>query len=63
MGVTSAIMQGTDFASLYNRRPTYRKQTSSVPQTVISKATTHSHMLTHPDRISERTLISYFKYW
>jgi len=63
MGVTSTIMQAMDFASLYNRRPTYRKQTSSVPQTVISKANMHSHVPTHPDWISEGTLISYFKYW
>jgi len=49
MGVTSTIMQAMDFASLYNRRPTYRKQTSSVPQTVISKANMHSHVPTHPD--------------
>ena len=62
MGVASAIMQGTDCASLYNNKAKYRKQISSVPQTVTSKATTQSHVPTHAYWISERTLISYFKY-
>jgi hypothetical protein len=47
MGVASAVMQGMDYASLYNHKATYRKQNSFVPQTVISGATTHLRMQTH----------------
>ena len=47
IGVASAVVQGTDFASLYDQKPMYRKHTSYAPQIVIIKATTHSHMRTH----------------
>jgi hypothetical protein len=47
MGVASSVMLGMDCASLYNHIATCRKQSSFASQSVISKATTHSHMSTH----------------
>ena len=61
MGVTSAVMQRMDCASLYNHKTTYRKQHSFAPQTVISKATTYTREHTLAYWTYERTLILNFK--
>jgi hypothetical protein len=47
MCFTSATMQHLDCAPLYNHKAEYRKQNLFAQQTVISIATTHSHVQTH----------------